>query len=246
MYRNSETRARVVRAVRRGQDRLDRRAIRLVSVRHRVDQQRAVALTFDDGPNPDHTPLVLDTLERLGIVATFFLVGRHVRAHPALVRRILAAGHAVGSHSESHPDPWTVSWPQLVSDYRRGREAVEAVTGERVRLFRPPKGYVDGRGAIAMLAAGVRPWLWTKDPGDWQPDVTPDAILLSLGELEGGDVVLLHDGSERPLAPSALDRSATVACLPGIADRARAAGLHFTTLTQTSGRCDGRPPASRV
>ena len=75
---------------------------------------------------------------------------------------------------------------------------------------------------------------------------SPDAILLSLGELEGGDVVLLHDGSERPLAPSALDRSATVACLPGIADRARAAGLHFTTLTQPSGRCDGRPPASRV
>jgi peptidoglycan/xylan/chitin deacetylase (PgdA/CDA1 family) len=189
-----------------------------------------VALTFDDGPDPDFTPACLDELRRLGIVATFFVVGRRARARPDLVRRALAEGHAVGSHSDTHPDPWTVPVAPLARDYRRGRRAAEAALGRRVRLFRPPKGYVDGSGAAAMLGAGVRPWLWTVDPGDWRPGVTTDEIVDGVHGLEGGDVVLLHDAIEGPLAPAALDRSATLAALPALAELAASRGLRFTTL----------------
>jgi peptidoglycan/xylan/chitin deacetylase (PgdA/CDA1 family) len=151
----------------------------------------AVALTFDDGPDPEFAPAFLDELRRLRIVATFFVVGHRARARPDLVRRALDEGHAVGSHSDTHPEPWTLPLGALTRDYRRGRQAAEAVVGRRVRLFRPPKGYLDGTGAVAMFGAGA---------------------------IEG------------PLAPSALDRSATLAALPAVADLVRSRGLRFTTL----------------
>ena len=190
----------------------------------------AVALTFDDGPDPDFAPAFLDELRRLEVVATFFVVGHRARARPDLVRRAVDEGHAVGSHSDTHPEPWTVPLGALTRDYRRGRQAAEGALGRPVRLFRPPKGYLDGSGAAAMLGAGVRPWLWTVDPGDWQPEITAKEIVAGLDGLRGGDVVLFHDAIEGPLAPSALDRSATLAALPAIADLARSRGLRFTTL----------------
>jgi peptidoglycan/xylan/chitin deacetylase (PgdA/CDA1 family) len=199
--------------------------------RTNLEDRGAVALTFDDGPDPDHTPVVLDTLRVLGVPATFFVVGERVRRHPDLVRRIVDEGHAVGSHSDSHRDPWSVPYRALARDYRRGRVTLEAVVGRRpIRLFRPPKGYVDEAGAIAMLLTRLRPWLWTVDPGDWTPGIGPDAIVTAVGPLRGGEVILLHDAIEGPLDHRALDRSATVAALPAVAERVRAAGLRFTTL----------------
>ncbi len=205
--------------------------VRLEGVSEHLDRKATnVALTFDDGPDPDHTPAILDELARLDIPATFFLVGRRARAYPSLVQRILAEGHEVGSHSSSHPEPWAVSLPRLVGEYCRGRAQVERAAERSVPLFRPPKGYVNGSGAFAMLAARVRSWLWTIDPGDWVPDVRPEEIVAAVGELQGGDVVLLHDAIEGPLAPAALDRWATAAALEGIAEMAAGRGLRFTTL----------------
>ena len=205
--------------------------VRRVGARHGLPgADDAVALTFDDGPDPDYAPAFLDELRRLGIVATFFVVGHRARARPDLVRRARDEGHAVGSHSDTHPEPWTVPLPRLTGEYRRGRQAAEAALGQPVPLFRPPKGHVNGAGAAAMLGAGVRPWLWTVDPRDWMPDVTPEDLLRGLAGLTGGDVVLLHDAIEGPLAPSALDRSATLAALPAIAELAAERGLRFTTL----------------
>ena len=219
------------RSVRRAHRRAAQALVRAARVQEHIDPAGGtVALTFDDGPDPRHTPAILDELARLGITGTFFLVGRRARAHPALVRRILAEGHAVGSHSDSHSDPWRVPFRGLARDYRRGRSEVEWAAGRPVPLFRPPKGYVDGAGAAAMLAARLRPWLWTIDPRDWEPGVRPDAVVARLAGLQQGDVVLLHDGIEGPLAPSALDRSATRQALAGIAALAAERGLGFATL----------------
>jgi peptidoglycan/xylan/chitin deacetylase (PgdA/CDA1 family) len=200
-------------------------------VRHHLDRTGdVVALTFDDGPDPDHTPAILDELARLGVVATFFLVGRRASTHPDIVRRILDEGHAVGSHSDSHPEPWRVSLRPLVLEYRRGRVHVEQAARRPVPLFRPPKGHVNVSGAVAMRAARVQPWLWTIDPGDWRPAVRADEIVAGLAGLRAGDVILLHDAIDGPLAPSALDRTATRAALPGIVGLARERHLRFGTL----------------
>lgn len=190
----------------------------------------AIALTFDDGPDPVHTVAILDELTRLEIHATFFLVGRSAQSHPHLVKRMLAEGHAVGSHSASHLEPWRIPFRKLLHEYRLGRSMVEAAAEQPVHLFRPPKGYVDARGAAAMLASRLRPWLWTIDPLDWEPDASADDIVAGVADLRAGDVVLLHDAIKGPLAPSALDRSATCAALPAIAERTRELGLRFATL----------------
>lgn len=201
------------------------------NVRHRLDSgDRAVALTFDDGPDPVHTVAILDELARLGIRATFFLVGERARASPALVRRMLAEGHAIGSHSCTHPEPWRLGVRQLTAEYRRGRALVEHAAQQPVSLFRPPKGYVNGTGAVAMIAARLRPWLWTIDACDWEPGAGASEIVTGCSALGAGDVVLLHDAIEGPLAPSALDRSATCASLGPIAELARQRRLHFVTL----------------
>ena len=208
-----------------------RRALHtVVRARRSLPFSDAVALTFDDGPDPVHTPLVLDRLRDLGIIGTFFLVGSSARANPDLVRRIVDEGHAVGSHSATHPDPWRLPLLALAAEYRRGHADVARAAGRRVRLFRPPKGFVDDRGAAAMLVAGVRPWLWTVDPRDWEPGVEADQIVHRLDGIAGGDVILLHDAIKGPLDARALDRHATVGALDGIAGLAAARGLRFVSL----------------
>lgn len=187
-----------------------------------------VALTFDDGPDPVYTPQVLEILAEHGATATFFVVGRRVRRHPEIVAQMVAAGHAVGSHSETHPDPSLVSPRRLLADYRSGRVTLQRALGQDTRLFRPPMGHVGLTGAGVIRRAGLRPWLWTINPLDWSSGTTPDAIVRAANDAVGGDVILLHDGLEQPVEVAALDRRATVAALPFILDRLRRHGL--TTL----------------
>ncbi len=204
-------------------------AASLAGVRRSVGADE-IALTFDDGPDAQRTPAVLERLDDLGVLATFFVVGQHARNAPEIVRRIVEAGHAVGSHSWSHPEPWTLEFAALRREYRDGRHALEDVLGRAVHLFRPPKGFVSLQGALAMRSAGVHPWLWTIDPGDWRPGVTSGALADALAPVGGGSVVLLHDTLVDPIEPGCLDRSPTLDAVAWIVSRARERGLRLTTL----------------
>ena len=202
---------------------------RVADARRRVDGG-AVALTFDDGPHPSSTLAVLDVLAAHDVQATFFCVGRNARAHPEIVARIKAEGHAIGSHSLTHPHPAEVPVARLATEYPEGRRAVAEVLGEDTALFRPPHGHLGLRSARLVRRAGLVSWLWTVDPEDWRPGVTRDHVV-SVGSTAGpGDVVLMHDWVEEPQAPAALDRSATIDALPAIIDAVRARGLNLTTL----------------
>ena len=205
-------------------------ALRAARPRRALERDAAVALTFDDGPDEVFTPQVLDALAAKGAHATFFVVGRRAQRHPGLVRRIVSEGHAIGSHTWSHPRPWEVSGLTTLREYRAGRRAVEEIVGKRVALFRPPKGYLTGRIALAILAERLDTWLWTIDPEDWRPGVTADELVGRVERLKARDVVLLHDGLEDALAPEAEDRSATVAALPRVIETARARGLELVRL----------------
>ena len=187
--------------------------------------ERGVALTFDDGPDPVFTPQVLDVIAEHGAVATFFAVGKRAERHPELVRRIVDAGHALGSHSWAHREPGELSHRELVRDYREGRRAVEAAAWRDTPLFRPPKGLWDARTALVTRTSGMRTWLWTTDSEDWRPGIDAGEIAERGAAVMGGGVILLHDGIELALAPEAEDRSATVAALPELIEQIRARGL---------------------
>ncbi|MGY1711372.1 polysaccharide deacetylase family protein [Geodermatophilus sp. SYSU D00758] len=195
---------------------------------HRRVAPGCVALTFDDGPHPATTGRVLDTLLELDVPATFFCVGRNARAHPGLVARAVAEGHAVGSHSETHPHPEQLPAAHLRADYAAGRAAVSEAARCDVRLFRPPHGRLPVRSALTLRWGATVPWLWSVDPQDWRGDVTRQHVASVAGAARSGDVVLLHDWVEQPESPQARDRSPTIEALPEIVARIRSRGLRLT------------------
>lgn len=189
-----------------------------------------VALTFDDGPYPGSTDRILDVLAELDVRATFFCVGRNAERHPELLLRLRQEGHAIGSHSYSHPDPARTPLPTLARDYRHGRRVIADILAEDVTLFRPPRGHLTPASALTVRAQGLRPWLWSVDPEDWRPGATSAHIETVAGGAVGADVVLLHDWIEQPWAPEALDRSATVSALPAIVAAVRGRGVNLDRL----------------
>ena len=175
---------------------------------------------------------MLDELRAHGVRATFFVVVRRGAAHPEIVRRVLSEGHAVGSHTWSHPEPGALTWPRLWRDVLTGRRILDEVVGHRTALFRPPQGHLDRATTTAVRLAQLQPWLWTTDPRDWEPDRRTDEIVDIVRHMPPGGVVLLHDGLEQPRAARALDRSATVRAIPAIVDAVKARGLNFATLAE--------------
>jgi len=101
---------------------------------------RKIALTFDDGPDPEATPRVLDILAAHRVTASFFLVGERATRHPGLARRIAEAGHDLGNHSWSHRSLWLAGPLRTVDEVRRGHAAIAQATGAEPRFFRPPWG----------------------------------------------------------------------------------------------------------
>ncbi|HVC46339.1 MAG TPA: polysaccharide deacetylase family protein [Terracidiphilus sp.] len=164
-----------------------------------------LALTFDDGPNPAHTPRLLDILAEHDVRATFFLVGRYAQAAPALVRRIAQAGHLIGNHSWSHPNLAFISAARVQDELRRTSETLAELTGQPIRYFRPPFG---GRRPFVLRTArslGMIPVLWNAITTDWsEPSSTRIAARLSrtIGRNQRRGYatnIVLHDGGHREL-----------------------------------------------
>jgi peptidoglycan/xylan/chitin deacetylase (PgdA/CDA1 family) len=164
-------------------------------VRGRLVAPGAVALTFDDGPDPRWTPKVLALLARYHVRATFCVVGRHVDAHPELVRAIVARGHQLCNHTYDH-DEGLVSRPPAVmaAQIARTQAAVFRAAGVRPTLFRAPGGFWSKAVVEAARAQGLAPLRWTADPRDWARPGVHAILRTLLSELRAGRIVLLHDG----------------------------------------------------
>jgi peptidoglycan/xylan/chitin deacetylase (PgdA/CDA1 family) len=170
------------------------------------------ALSFDDGPDPDSTPAVLDALDAAGAQATFFLVGDQVLAHPALAREIADRGHDVQAHCFDHQRHETLADP--AADLQRTLEAIHGATGREPGLQRPPYGRFSKASHATCLDAGLRPVYWSAWGEDWE-DLGPDRIAdFVIRDLSPGVVILLHDSARYAHRPSA---RATAAAIPTIA-----------------------------
>lgn len=159
-----------------------------------------LALTFDDGPNDPHTLHLLELLEKRQAHATFFLIGKYVRRRPDIVRAIHAAGHAIGNHTESHPNLIFVSERRLRQELEQCSRAIEEAIGTRVRLFRPPFG--GRRPAVLRVARrlGLEPVMWSVTAYDWKAASSEQIVQniarsMAARRRPQGEIVLLHDGS---------------------------------------------------
>jgi peptidoglycan-N-acetylglucosamine deacetylase len=207
---------------------------RLGGVRGTLPGGRGVCLSFDDGPDGDATPAILDELAAHDARATFFCVGRRAVERPDLVRRILADGHTIGSHSDEHRHPSELGVRSLRRSFDRGRHQLEDVVGRPVTLFRPPTGLVTWTSAVVARQLGLRTWLWSVDPEDWRGGTRPEQVVDAASRARGGDIVLLHDAAELPESPAAHDRSATVKAVAAVVIALRAAGHDIVPIPEES------------
>jgi peptidoglycan/xylan/chitin deacetylase (PgdA/CDA1 family) len=167
----------------------------------------AVALTFDDGPHPEHTPRLLDRLAEHGIAATFFAVGTRARRHPALIRRIVDDGHALGNHSLTHSGPDRLSGRQFLQEVRSARAILQDISGRACDLVRPPRGKVTARTLWGLWSEGQTVVLWNVDPCDYRIRSGSGLNLWCDGyRPQNGDILLLHDN--RPFAAPSMERFA--------------------------------------
>ncbi len=188
--------------------------------------ERGVALTFDDGPDPDATPAVLDALDAAEARATFFLVGEQVMRHRALAREIATRGHGIGLHGFEHVEHEEMGG-RVKDDLARALGVIEVACGRRPTLFRPPYGRCSEISYVAAGQLGLDTVYWNAWGMDWEP-VGADRIAdLATRDLADGQIVLLHDSARYAYRDSA---AATAEAVPAIAEAVRAAGLDPVTL----------------
>lgn len=215
----------------------------VVSVR---TQAQVAALTFDDGPDPVHTPQVLDVLRRHGARATFFMVGAQAARHPGLVARIAAEGHEIGNHSWDHPSLPLLGGAAVTDQLRRAQAALGPHGGA---LMRPPYGHQNLATFLRARRLGLRVVAWSVLGGDWRDDPS-DAIARRVQDgLAPGAIILLHDNLYTFADDRHRDRSPTIGAVE-IVLRA-AAGYRFVTVSELlrQGRPSRRwwaPPPDRA
>ena len=210
----------------------------------RTNSPRKLALTFDDGPNPAITPKLLDLLDRFKARATFFVIGKHARECPDLLKETAVRGHVIGNHTDAHPNLFWLKPDQITVELRCCNYSIVAATGAPPRWFRPPFG-VRNPWVIPMARElKQRVVMWTLIPGDWRATSSEwliprieqiaarakrnlNAASAADGAATTGDILCLHDGSHRQLNA---DRLPTLAALEHWLPRWRDLGLEFVTI----------------
>jgi peptidoglycan/xylan/chitin deacetylase (PgdA/CDA1 family) len=209
-----------------------------VQIRYFVETSRPlVALTFDDGPAPRYTPQFFDALEKAGVPATFFMVGRNVRDHFDLVKDRLD-GHEVGNHSWAHRDLATMDLGQIQDDLRRTHEIIQDKLSRTPTLMRPPFGHLGGSTVLAADSLGYDLVLWDRQVRERRFAGDPAAQARDIVDtVRPGSIVLAHDaGDKRRLV--ALD------ALKDIVTGLQARGYQFVTVSDLIKDAAQPPPAS--
>lgn len=201
---------------------------------------KALALTFDDGPDPTYTPRILDILEAAHVPATFFVVGENAIAHPALLQRIVRDGSELGNHTYTHPNLALDTPREERLELNATQRLVEAYARRKMTLFRAPY-FGDAEPTTAdelepaqiAQEAGYTVAGLHVDPGDWKSPGVDAIVARTIAGVhaasadKSGNVILLHDGGG--------DREQTVAALPRIIARLQAEGYHFVTASALAG-----------
>jgi peptidoglycan/xylan/chitin deacetylase (PgdA/CDA1 family) len=191
-------------------------------------ERESVALTFDDGPDPDVTPRVLSVLRERNAHATFFVLTEEAARRPELLKRIADEGHEIGLHFDRHDRITALPPDEAFRRMKAARDALAAMTGRPVTLFRPPYGSQNYRTYGFARRLGMRVVGWSQCASDWIDQSVASSVDAACHSLAGGDIILLHDGlalTPEETRPS-LDRAAVA---DGVLAAAEARGLRSVT-----------------
>jgi peptidoglycan-N-acetylglucosamine deacetylase len=161
---------------------------------HGSRNERLVSITFDDGPDPAITPVILDILKQHRISATFFIIGRKIEGNEELVRRIDREGHTIGNHSFAHSNLWDFWSPdKLRKDLLKTEDIIKQVTGKKVRFFRPPYGVINPMVESALRTIRYTVVAWSRRSLDTATGSQERLISRATDRLQPGEIILLHD-----------------------------------------------------
>lgn len=183
---------------------------------------RTIAMTFDDGPSPKLTPMLLDILKQRGIHATFFVVGQNAAEYPDILKRAVAEGHEIGNHSWSHPQLTHLSADGVDSQIQKTNAAIRAAIGHDPVLLRPPYGATSAAlNKHFAQTYGLKVILWEVDPLDWKIRNSAHVEHEILTQTVPGAIILSHD-----------IHATTVAAMPETLDALIAKGYKFVTVSE--------------
>ena len=182
-----------------------------------------ISMTFDDGPHPVHTPVLLDILAERNIRATFFVTGINAMQYPEILRRMINEGHEIGNHSLTHARLTDLTDEEVIAEVAGCRDAVVAAATLPTTMIRPPYGAVNQSLRNLFLSEfGYPTILWNVDPRDWDTSVSDEQVVDTiLTETDHGEIVLTHDIHAR-----------TIALMPEILDGLLTNGFSFVTVTE--------------
>ncbi|MFB0525848.1 MAG: polysaccharide deacetylase family protein [bacterium] len=182
---------------------------------------KEIALTFDDGPDPKATPKILDMLNKEGVKATFFVVGKMVEKYPWLLKRIWKEGHDIGNHTYNHPDLTKLFKEDILEELDKTRILIKKITGKDIYLFRPPGGRYDNKVIVATTLTGYKMILWTDYPGDYGCPSIKVIYQRTVSKAEDEGIILLHNGLDT-----------TLEALPKIISELKKGKYRFVTISE--------------
>jgi len=191
--------------------------------------EKAVALTFDDGPSPTYTPQIMALLKQYHAHGTFFVMGHKVERYPGLIQAQLRQGNEIGNHSFSHPR--MTNEDQVSRERELERTSVDLdLLGcpQKCRFFRPPYSAYDDRLRAYIGHTGRRLVLWSLDSGDWRGLPAPEIIKNVLTQVRNGSIIIFHDSCEQ----ARTDRHPTVEALRTILPALQAQGYRMVTVSE--------------
>jgi peptidoglycan-N-acetylglucosamine deacetylase len=190
---------------------------------HGDRDRRVIALTFDDGPDPDRTPALLDTLGELGVPGTFFVVGNKAEKHPELCARMAREGHELGNHTYSHRYLPLARHDSVEQELARTDAAIFHATGITPTLARPPWGGRRPSTVRAFNRAAKRTVLWDVNSYDWKDLPPVDVARRVVDRARCGSIILMHDGGR--------DHTGTIAAVKLLVPELRARGYDLVTVS---------------
>lgn len=197
----------------------------------RGERRPYVSITFDDGPDPKHTPEILDVLKQKKVKGTFFVIGKNVEKYPQIARRIVEEGHDIGNHTYSHKELVPSTRKTIIKELSKTDEAIKAATGIRTNLFRPPRGIYSQVTSKLLVEMGYKIILWSVSSVDWRR-TSPNWILNRIRRYARmGSIILFHDGGALVRREGGV-RVNTVKALPMVIDYLRSEELEIVPISR--------------
>lgn len=205
------------------------------------DEEKLIALTFDDGPDEDYTPQILDILKKYNVKATFFVVGQKVGWHPQIVKRQFEEGHEIGNHTFTHINVCHRGYSDILSEITQTQETIKNVTGEEPTIFRPPYRAINKEMCSIVKDKKMNVILWSNlDPKDWSnPGVSYIANTI-ITKVTNGNIILLHDYNNQRRSTSQTIQALDIV-IPALLEK----GYKFVTVSELIEHMDKNYPMQK-